>query len=343
MQSSNKNAWMVRAGRNGIYAEHFLGSGVVSIGWGEVGPITPTDSDVIIRSRFNEVYPDEKPRTRSVWAAQTKRFVRDVEVGDTVATYHPGTRRYHLGIVQSSAELLSRKDGDEDRPEFVRKVEWRDQCVRDALSVSTRNSLGSIATLFRISPKSLVELRQLCSGEDPSNYSLDESREISEESDDVDILEEYIAQSEQFVEDKIAKLDWQQVQGLVAGIIRAMGYRTRVSPPGPDRGVDIFASHDGLGLTEPRIFVEVKHRAGTVSAPEVRSFLGGRRAGDRCLYVSTGGFSTEARYEAERSQIPLTLLAMPDLRQLLVENYETLDSETRALVPLRKVFWPVSE
>ena len=28
---------------------------------------------------------------------------------------------------------------------------------------------------------------------------------------------------------------------------------------------------------------------------EVRSFLGGRKTGDRCLYVSTGGFTREAR------------------------------------------------
>ena len=122
-----------------------------------------------------------------------------------------------------------------------------------------------------------------------------------------------------------------------------MGYRTKVSGPGPDRGVDIFASPDGLGLAEPRIFVEVKHRAGSTSAPAVRSFLGGRRTGDRCLYVSTGGFSADARYEADRSTVPLTLLTMPDLRELLVNYYESLDSETRALVPLKRVYWPIAE
>ena len=122
-----------------------------------------------------------------------------------------------------------------------------------------------------------------------------------------------------------------------------MGYRTRVSKPGPDRGVDIFASPDGLGLVEPRIFVEVKHRGGRVGSPEIRSFLGGRQAGDRCLYVSTGGFSTDARYEADRSPIPLTLISMPELRELLVDYYESLDSFTRALVPLRKLFLPATE
>jgi restriction system protein len=56
----------------------------------------------------------------------------------------------------------------------------------------------------------------------------------------------------EFIEDQINDLDWKQMQELVAGILRAMGYRTTVSEPGPDRGVDVFASRDGLGLEEPR-------------------------------------------------------------------------------------------
>ena len=69
-----------------------------------------------------------------------------------------------------------------------------------------------------------------------------------------------------------------------------MGYRTTVSEGGPDRGVDVFASRDGLGLEEPRIFVEVKHRAKQMEAKDIRSFVGGRRKGDKSLYVSTRRF-----------------------------------------------------
>ena len=95
------------------------------------------------------------------------------------------------------------------------------------------------------------------------------------------------------------------MEHFVAGLLRAMGYRTTVSPTGADRGVDVFASPDGLGLEEPRVFVEVKHRrTEAMGAQALRSFLGGRTAGDRCLYVSTGGFTKDARYEADRSAVP---------------------------------------
>ena len=44
-----------------------------------------------------------------------------------------------------------------------------------------------------------------------------------------DVLQEYVSRSEQLIEDKIASLDWQELQELVAGILRSMGFRTRVS------------------------------------------------------------------------------------------------------------------
>ena len=141
------------------------------------------------------------------------------------------------------------------------------------------------------------------------------------------------------IEERIVRLDWESTQQLFAGILRAMGYRTTVSPRGSDRGVDIFASPDGLGLEEPRIFVEVKHRPNTaIGSQDVRSFIGGRSSNDKCLYVSTGGFTKDARYEAERSNIPLQLISLTDLRRLLVDNYDRLDEQTRSLIPLRRIY-----
>ena len=325
--------WVVRAGRKAAYLAHFLSEGLVAIGWGRGGPIGPNNSDEDLRRRFEEAYPEDKPGTRASSVAQVKRFVREVEVGDTVVTYDPETRQYHMGQVGTDATISTRTVDNLERHEYVRKVKWEGTVSRDDLSTTTRNSLGAISTLFKPSDNASTEMLRLFAGEDQTPQSA--------ETDSSQILQEYIDKSDEFIGDQIAKLDWDQLQELVAGIVRAMGYRTKVSKPGPDRGVDVFASPDGLGLEEPRIFIEVKHREGTIGAQGIRSFLGGRRDGDRCLYVSTGGFSKEARYEAERSQIPLTLIAMPELRALFVDYYESLDSEIRALVPLRKVYWPV--
>ena len=273
--------------------------------------------------------------------AQVKRFVREVEIGDTVVTYDPETRQCHVGQAGTDATIRTRIVDNSERHEYVREVKWEGTVSRDDLSTTTRNSLGAISTLFNPSDSASHEMLRLYDGEDQTSPPVEGTRPQSDETDSSQILQEYIDKSDEFIADQIAKLDWDQLQELVAGIVRAMGYRTRVSKRGPDRGVDVFASPDGLGLEEPRIFIEVKHREGAIGAQGIRSFLGGRRDDDRCLYVGTGGFSREARYETERSQIPLTLIAMPELRELFVDYYESLDSEIRALVPLRKVYWPV--
>jgi restriction system protein len=57
-------------------------------------------------------------------------------------------------------------------------------------------------------------------------------------------------------------------QDLVAALLEAMGYHVAwVAPPGPDRGIDIMAGLDPLGIQrfKLRIKVQVKHR------PDARS------------------------------------------------------------------------
>ena len=63
---------------------------------------------------------------------------------------------------------------------------------------------------------------------------------------------------------------------LIAALLRAMGFKARVTPKGPDRGRDVIASPDGLGLQQPRIVAEVKHRPReSMGSNPVRSFISG--------------------------------------------------------------------
>lgn len=77
-----------------------------------------------------------------------------------------------------------------------------------------------------------------------------------------------------------------------------------------------------------------------MEAPAVRSFIGGLRASDRGLYVSTGGFTKEARYEADRSSVPVKLLDLDEFIRLYVECYDQADEDARAFLPLVRIWWP---
>jgi restriction system protein len=78
-----------------------------------------------------------------------------------------------------------------------------------------------------------------------------------------------------------------------------------------------------------------------MGSQDIRSFAAGLRGDDRGLYVSTGGFTKEAKYEADRAAIPITLLDLDELARLVVEHYEQFDAHGRALVPLDRIYWPI--
>ena len=280
MKITNASMWMVRSGGDGAYFDHFLDKSVVAIGWAEkIGEIKLGDSDEDIRRRFEEAFSEYRPGRIRNAASQVKRFLREVTVDDNVVTYNAERRAYRTGIIRSDAEVQTRNaETGEQRAEYVRRVDWQaDEIPRAALTAAARGSLASKLTIFRVNDAVSRELRNLCSPS-PTREPAAAVAPMAEldEVQTAYTLDEYIEKSEQFIEDQIVRLGPYQMQDLIAGILRAMGYRTRVAKPGPDRGVDIFASPDGLGLAEPRIFVEVKHRAGTIGAPAVRAFMGGR-------------------------------------------------------------------
>jgi len=339
------NMWLVRAGERAYLIDEFINKQAAAIGWSELGNLSTVTVLQKVKELLKLNYPEYKEGKVNNTAGQILRFIKEFKVGDEVITYNPEERLYYIGKVESEYEY---KLGFITNMAHVRKVSWKGTVSRDLLSAPARNTLGSIMTIIAVPGEVQKEIhQQLDKGQSKiepitkQNNALHPGNE-DEESEELELIkEDVIEKSNEFIKDKIANLDWEQMQELVAGILRGMGYKTRISPKGPDRGRDILASPDGLGLEEPRIIVEVKHRSGSMGANQIRSFTGGLRSGDRGIYVSTGGFSKEARYEAERANHPLALLELDSLVDMVVQYYDQFDSETRALVPLRKIYWPV--
>ena len=329
-----KTMWMVRAGEGGYLIKEFE-KGYIAIGWNDIENLTPSTSVDEIKDQYNSAYPEEKPGKIAGSASMIYKFVVSIQKGDKVASYDPSKREYLIGEVVSDYFY---KEGEILDYFHLRKVKWVGRIERDLLSPSARNTLGSVLTLFLINEEVTQELLGLLSGIVPKTK--EETREeIKVELDQ--LKEDTVSRAHELIKDKILQLSPEEMEFLAAAVLRAMGYKTRVMPKGPDRGVDVLASPDGLGLEEPRIKVEVKHRTKTqMGSQEIRSFLGGLREGDKALYISTGGFTKDAKYEADRSNIPLTLLNLDDLALLIVNYYESFDVEGKMLIPLTKIYWP---
>lgn len=324
-----RNMWMVRAGEGAFLVDDFKSKNYVSIGWNKIGDISNIKRKDKIKKLVEEAdYYKKKPQV-SVAAGQISRFLLDFKKGDYAITYDPNNRVYLVGEIQSDYEFNKRIS----EYHHVRRVNWLGEVSRDKLSVPTRNTLGAISTIFQIKDRPKKEILQILEGKELVKDKV--SDELQEEA----LKEDMVSRANELIKDKIMELDWDKMQKLVAGILRAMGYKTLMAKAGPDRGKDIEASPDGLMLKEPRILVQVKHRDSRMGAKEIRNFQATLR-GRKGLYISTGGFSKEANYEAERSSDQLTLIDADRLIQLIIQNYDNFDIETRQLIPLSKIYWP---
>jgi restriction system protein len=131
-------------------------------------------------------------------------------------------------------------------------------------------------------------------------------------------------------------------QNLVAALLKAMGYHVDwVAPPGPDRGIDMIAYTDPLGTTNPRIKVQVKRQPGTkISVEGLRSFMAVLGDQDVGIFISAGGFTSDAEREA-RSQEKrrLTLVDLDRLVGLWVEHAKHLDDADRQRLPLKPIYF----
>jgi restriction system protein len=329
-----KKMYMVRAGEKSSHYDEFYGKNYIGIGWNILGDLTAIKNLSEIKTLMEKMYPTDKKQKISLNSGQIKKFLLDMKVGDYILTYNSEEREYSLGKITSGYKYDKNSDFNN-----IRDVVWENTFSRDLLTNTSKYSLGSLATVFEISDDVKKEII-----EKTRNKNLIQNNiQIQTQADDsLDIIkEDFEEKAHEFIKDKVSEFDWEKMQELVAALIRALGFKTKISQIGPDRGKDIIASPDGLGLNDPRILVEVKHRKGQMGSQEIRSFLGAFRDGNKGIYVSTGGFSKDAKYEAERANHPITLIDIDYLVDLIIANYDNFDIDGRAIIPLKKIYWPI--
>lgn len=327
--------WKIMAGQGAYLIEDFEKKGVIAIGWQDLGDLTKMAGKQGIGDKLREKYPGEKDGYYVTSENQLNKFIAEISINDYIVSYNRPRKQYLIGKVTSGP--IYDPIVIEDLPTY-RKVKWLGNVDKSKVSMQTKNSLGAILTLFEIYDDSKKELLDLLGGSKPITEAINtEQHEIDE------MREDTIGRAKDLIMDKLLDLDWEEMQELVAGLLRAMGLKTKVSKRGPDQGKDIIASPDGLGLEDPRVRVEVKHRQGTMGAPEIRSFIGGFSSNSnyKGLYVSSGGFTKEARIFADQKDISITLVDLEDLTNLIIQYYDSFDNDARALIPLTKVYWPV--
>lgn len=330
MAETEPTIWGIHGGKTGDANTLFLTQNCIALGWDKVGDLSllAPNRDAF-KARVAATFPGLKPGAIPNYAGQLYRFVHEMKPGDLVAYPSKHDRHIHLGRVDGPYRY---DPALEDSYPHLRPVKWLRSVPRTQFSQGALYEIGSAMSLFRISNYA-----------DGFRTALAGKVEAPLVADD-DTVSEVAKDIEETTRDFILKRLAQELKGhpfadFVAHLLSTMGYRSRVSPPGPDGGVDIIAHKDELGFEPPIIKVQVKSNEGNIGQPVVTSLYGNITAGEHALIVTLGTFTAQAR-NFERSKSNLRLIDGEDLVALVLEHYDQFDSRYKGLLPMKRVYIP---
>lgn len=152
--------------------------------------------------------------------------------------------------------------------------------------------------------------------------------------------EEIEQAADEQIENYINRKTPYEFQDLAAALLRGMGYFTPfVAPVGKDGGVDIVAYRDPFGASSPRIKVQIKHRETPAKVEEVRQLMGLlQKDGDIGIFISSGGFTPDAKTTARNSNVHVELVDLPRFIRLWQEFYQKLNDEDKTMLPLIPIY-----
>lgn len=329
---TSNTLWAIRAGSKGEADQLFVEKNVIALGWVEIGDLGKVRPDrESFKKRYTEVYPHAKAASIPNGAGQVYRFVHEMKLGDLVVYPSKISRVIYLGRVKG--EYVYSPKISAAFPQ-VRSVEWLKQIPRASLSQGALYEIGSAMSFFQVKTYAEEFLAHLGGKTPTQEVPLAEDASVAQVAEDI----------EENTRDFILKRLSQELKGhpfadFVAHVLGAMGYRCRVSPEGPDGGVDIIAHKDELGFEPPIIKVQVKSTSGSIGDPAVSSLYGKVSTGEFGLLVTLGTYTTQAKTFA-RSKSNLRLIDGVEFVDLVLSHYEQFDSRYKGLLPLKRVYVP---
>lgn len=337
-------SWMVRLGKFGEKEQHALETGQLVTGW-SLSDISKAKGRDDILAALEQSNPSEKPGTLKNWAVQLNQFLHGVSEGDLAIV--PLKTTGEIAIGRFKGDYIHTADGNP-----TRTVEWlRKDLPRTSVKQDLLYSLGATQTVCEISRnEAAARFLQLGEkGSDPGpNLSSKSKGEAANGATEAEI--ESLTDLEPIARDQIvnhisANFAGHALTRLIAAILEAEGYRTRVSPPGSDKGVDIVAGKGALGFDAPRLVVQVKSGDIVADQPTLQGLLGCIQDthADYGLLVSWSGFTAPVRQRINDLYFRVRLWDRQEILNALFSVYDKLPESIRAELPLQRIWTLVDD
>lgn len=319
-----RNMWGIHTGDDNL----FLKGNVIAIGWEELGNLSQIAPNWdAFREKYVQTYPDAKKGAIGISVGMLFRFVHEMKIGDYVVFPSKSDRMVNIGEIAGEFEYVQGAEYPQRR-----KVKWLKHLPRTAFSQGALYEIGSAMTLFAVrnySGEFLAALKDKAFQKNlpEEDYSVGATAEEIVESTRDFILKELSRQ-----------LKGYELEGFIADLLQAMGYRTKLSPHGGDRGIDITAYKDEL---PPRILVQVKSQDGDIREETIQSLKGAMREGDYGLFVTLSNYTKNTQTYLDHTPI-IRGINGAELVELVLKYYDRLHERYRKMIPLKMVYIPVT-
>lgn len=332
--------WIVRAGSHGEREDFALDHKVACVGWDDVPDLSRATTRDAVAAILRDVYPDDGDGRVQTQAAQLFAFAHRIQKDDLVVL--PLKTRAQIAIGRVTGAYRHQPSLGEGAM-HTRPVAWlRTDVPRTAFGQDLLYSFGAFLTVCQVTRNDAESrVRAVLGGADDPGYDAGDDEVVTDDGDDV-ASERDIEQDAQvqILKHLIRTYKGHGMARLVEAVLRAEGYVTRLSPAGPDGGVDILAGRGGLGLDGPRLCVQVKSSEEPADVRVLRELQGSMQTfkADQGLLVVWGGLTGPAEREARHSFFSVRVWDADALLSAVVKNYDRLPAEERERVPLKQVW-----
>ena len=336
---------MVRGGRAGERESWALEFKVSGGGFREVGDLTTCSSREAILEVVKAALPSKPLPANRNFAAQLWALRGRIEVGDIIVMPLKTSKQIAIGRCTAGYRYLDNSDADK---RHAISVDWvRTDVSRSDIKQDLLFSLGAFLTVCRLDRNDAERrlAKVLDGGVDPGAdlpvVTVVQSGGPSEE--DVESVEQVDIETVALDAIRIRLIETfqsHQLSDLVAAILRARGLTCVVSPPGPDKGIDIVAGAGPLGLDAPRIVVQCKSGQAPVDTSVIQRLQGamGTIGADQALLVAFGGVNKQAAELLTNQQFKVKVWDADTVVEELLKEYPQLEPAIQDQIPLRNIW-----
>lgn len=305
------NYWVVRMGRGGKYVSKVKEKKMIALGWSDLEqPLSEYKNIDDLKKDVEQAYPDG---SSAQTAGQLWRFYKEIKKGDIALIPVPFERTI---IVTEVASSYCYKENSFPYP-HRRKINILKTISRDNCSLSLKNSLGGLLTIYSVDAHA-EEIQALIKGKSGIKEPM------------------YYPNIYEAVINRLFELDAREFEKFIGHILNIAGFEAAVTSYIGDKGVDVTGNLNAEGLAQINLKVQVKRVHNSLGVDEVLRIRGTLAPDEHGCIITLSKFTKSAIEESDdERKKPIALIDGKGLVDLVLSHYEEIEDGYKKIIGVK--------